>query len=110
MWIEEKWFEECQLPAYLKVEKEKSYREGYIAAVAVTADNFAIELQKLQEERDAYKKELTDWLRKACECIAGDDFDCSICPYYDVVTNNRCPSKVSVYAAKLRLEELAREK
>ena len=110
MWIEGKWFEECQLPAYLKAEREKSYREGYTAAVAVTADNFAVELQELREERDAYKKELADWLRKACECIAGDDFDCSICPYYDVVTNNVCPSKVSVYAAKLRLEELAKEK
>lgn len=64
----------------------------------------------LQRERDAYKKELTDWLRKACECIAGDDFDCSICPYYDVITNNGCPSKVSVYEAKLRLEELVKEK
>lgn len=65
---------------------------------------------QLQRERDAYKRELTDWLRKACECIAGDDFDCSICPYYDVVTNNVCPSKVSVYAAKLRLEELGKER
>ena len=64
---------------------------------------------QLQRERDAYKKELVDWLRKACECIAGDDFDCSICPYCDLVTNNVCPSKVSVYAAKLRLEELEKE-
>lgn len=110
MWIEGKWFEECQLSAHLKAEREKSYREGYTTAVAVTADNFAVELQRLREERDAYKKELTDWLRKACECIAGDDFDCSICPYYDLVTNNGCPSKVSVYEAKLRLEELEKEK
>jgi len=58
------------------------------------------------KERDAYKEELKGWLRKACECIAGDDFDCSICPYYDIVTNNGCPSKVSTYAAKIRLEEL----
>lgn len=65
---------------------------------------------QLQRERDAYKKELADWLRKACECIAGDDFDCSICPYYDVVTNNGCPSKVGVYEAKLRLEELTKER
>ena len=109
MWIEGEWFEECQLPAHLKAEKEKSYREGYTAAVAVTADNFAVELQRLREERDAYKRELIDWLTKACECIAGDDFDCSICPYYNLVTNNVCPSKVSVYAAKLRLEELEKE-
>ena len=61
---------------------------------------------QLQRERDAYKRELTDWLRKACECIAGDDFDCSICPYYHKATNGGCPSKVNSYAAKLRLEEL----
>lgn len=78
-----KWYEECEMTAYVK---------------------------QLEQERDAYKKELTDWLRKACECIAGDDFDCSICPYYDLVTNNGCPSKVSVYEAKLRLEELGKEK
>lgn len=64
---------------------------------------------RLQRERDAYKKELTDWLRKACECIVGNDADCSVCPYYDTVTNNVCPSKVSTYAAKLRLEELRNE-
>lgn len=67
-------------------------------------------VKQLERERDAYKKELGDWLRKTCECIMGDDFDCSICPYYDVVTNNVCPSKVSVYEAKLRLEELTKEK
>lgn len=74
-----KWYEECEMTAYVK---------------------------QLERERDAYKEELKDWLRKACECIAGDDFDCSICPYYDIVTNNGCPSKVNTYAAKLRLEEL----
>ena len=83
MFIGKRWYEECEVQVLVK---------------------------QLERERDAYKKELADWLRKACECIAGDDFDCSICPYYDVVTNNVCPSKVSVYAAKLRLEELAREK
>ena len=83
MFIGKRWYEECEVQVLVK---------------------------QLERERDAYKKELADWLRKACECRAGDDFDCSICPYYDVVTNNVCPSKVSVYAAKLRLEELAREK
>jgi hypothetical protein len=109
MWLEGKWFEECQLPVYLKAEREKSYREGYTVAVTVTADNFAVELQRLREERDAYKRELIDWLTKACECVMGNDTDCSICPYYDTVTNNVCPSKVSTYAAKLRLEELHNE-
>lgn len=76
----------------------------------MTEPEIQVLVGQLQRERDAYKRELADWLRKACECIAGDDFDCSICPYYDVVTNNVCPSKVSVYAAKLRLEELEKEK
>jgi hypothetical protein len=83
MWVNGKWYEECEISAYVR---------------------------KLEKERDAYKEELKGFLRKACECIAGDDFDCSICPYYDVVTNNGCPSKVSVYAAKLRLEELEKER
>ena len=83
MYIGKKWMEECEVQVLVK---------------------------QLERERDAYKRELEDWLRKACECIAGNDFDCSICPYYDVVTNNGCPSKVSVYAAKLRLEELEKER
>lgn len=106
MWIEGKWFEECQLPAHLKAEREKSYREGYTAAVAVTADNFSVELQRLREERDAYKRELIDVLQKECECIMGDDADCSICPYYTSIIHEGCPSKANSYVAKLRLEEL----
>lgn len=82
----------------------------YIGKQWYTEPEIQVLVGQLQRERDAYKKELTDWLRKACECIAGDDFDCSICPYYDLVTNNGCPSKVSVYEAKLRLEELVKEK
>ena len=74
-----KWYEECEMTAYVK---------------------------QLERERDAYKEELKALLIKACECIAGDDFDCSICPYYHMVTNGGCPSKVNSYAAKLRLEEL----
>lgn len=81
----------------------------YIGKHWYTEPEIQVLVGQLQRERDAYKRELVDWLRKACECIAGNDFDCSICPYYDVVTNNGCPSKVSVYAAKLRLEELTRE-
>lgn len=79
MWVNGKWYEECEISAYVR---------------------------KLEKERDAYKEELKDFLRKACECIEGSDADCSICPYYTMVTNNGCPSKVDVYAAKLRLEDL----
>lgn len=71
-----KWYEECEMFAFVR---------------------------QLEQERDAYKKELADWLRKACECIEGDDFDCSICTFYGSI---KCPSKVNTYDAKLRLEEL----
>lgn len=71
-----KWYEECEMAAYVK---------------------------QLERERDAYKKELADWLRKACECIEGNDFDCSLCTFYGSV---RCPSKIDTYTAHLRLEEL----
>ena len=77
--------------------------------VVTTGDNSAVVRQGFREERDTYKRELINWLTKACECIVGNDADCSICPYYDTVTNNVCPSKVSTYAAKLRLEELRNE-
>lgn len=71
-----KWYEECEMIAYVK---------------------------QLERERDAYKEELKALLIKACECIEGDDFDCSLCTFYGSV---RCPSKIDTYAAKLRLEEL----
>ena len=64
MWVEGKWFEECQLPGYLKSEREKAYREGYAAAVTVTADNFTTELQRLKEEQE----ELINLLVEVCEC------------------------------------------
>ena len=56
MWVNGKWYEECEISAYVR---------------------------KLEKERDAYKEELKGFLRRACD-----------------------PSKVDVYAAKLRLEEL----
>ena len=71
-----KWYEECEMTAYVK---------------------------QLERERDAYKEELKDWLRKACECVEGNDFDCSLCTFYGSI---KCPSKVNTYDAKLRLEEL----
>lgn len=76
MYYNGKWYEECEMSAFVR---------------------------QLEQERDAYKEELKDWLRKACECIEGDDFDCSICPFYGSI---KCPSKVNTYDAKLRLEEL----
>ena len=67
-------------------------------------------VNQLERERDAYKKELEDWLEKASNCIVGNEADCSICPYYYVVAEGGCPSKINTYAAKLRLEELRKEK
>lgn len=76
MYYNGKWYEECEMFAFVR---------------------------QLEQERDAYKKELADWLHKACECIEGNDFDCSLCTFYGSV---RCPSKIDTYDAKLRLEEL----
>lgn len=109
MWIDGKFMTEPEIQAYIKQTKEDAFREGYLTTVDTMAQETAKKMSNLEKQRDAYKKELIDTLRKACECIEGDDFDCSICPYYDTVTNNGCPSKLSVYAAKLRLEELAKE-
>lgn len=63
-------------------------------------------VKQLEAERDAYKAELVDFLRKACDCIMGSDTDCSLCPYNFIISNKGCPSNVQTYAAKLRLEEL----
>ena len=76
MYYNGKWYEECEMTAYVR---------------------------QLECDRDSYKEELKDWLRKACECIEGNDFDCSICKFYGSI---KCPSKVNIYDAKLRLEEL----
>lgn len=83
MYVGKKWYEPCEIQVLVK---------------------------QLERERDAYKKELEDWLEKASDCIVGGDADCSICPYYYMVAEGGCPSKVNTYAAKLRLEELRKEK
>lgn len=83
MYIDKKWYEPCEVQVLVK---------------------------QLERERDAYKQELIDWLEKASDCIVGSEADCSICPYYAVVAEGGCPSKVNTYAAKLRLEELRKEK
>ena len=82
----------------------------YIGKTWYEEPEIQVLIKQLERERDAYKRELVDWLEKACECVVGNDADCSICPYYYMVNGGGCPSKVSTYAAKLRLEELAKEK
>lgn len=83
-----------------------SYEEGYVAgATAVTAELTSL-LRKLEEERDAYRRELIETLRKAATCAEGEDKDCSDCPYFSITGGKGCPSKLSSYVAKLRLEEL----
>ncbi len=63
----------------------------------------------LIKQRDAYKQELIDTLRKGVTCSRGEDYDCTLCPYY-YQKLEQCPSALSQYAAKLRLEELTKEK
>ena len=65
---------------------------------------------QLIKERDAYRQELIDTLRKACTC-GGEkhmgDCGCQDCSYFYLVQDGvSCPNALSTYAAKLRLEEL----
>ena len=82
MYIGKTWYEECEIQVLVK---------------------------QLERERDAYKRELVDTLRKAAACVKGEDYDCCLCPYY-YQKLERCPSGISQYEAKLRLEELIKEK
>ena len=65
---------------------------------------------QLIKERDAYKAELIETLRKACTCGGEkhtEDCGCQDCPYFYLVQDDvSCPNALSTYAAKLRLEEL----
>lgn len=63
----------------------------------------------LLKQRDAYRQELIDTLRKAASCSRGEDYDCTLCPNH-YLKLDYCPSGLSQYAAKLRLEELVKEK
>ena len=66
-------------------------------------------VERLTQERDAYKAELIDVLRKASTCVTGDDKACSECSYfYENEYKHGCPVRLKPYAAKLRLEELTR--
>ena len=82
----------------------------YIGKTWYEEPEIQVFVKQLERERDAYKQELIGWLEKASECVVGNDEDCSICPYYYVASGGICPSKVSMYAARLRLEELRKEK
>lgn len=67
-------------------------------------------IKQLTQERDAYKQELIETLRKACTCPnAEKDIACHECPYFymtDDGSGGGCPTQLEPYAAKLRLEEL----
>ena len=102
MWINDKFMSEPELQAYIKQVKEEAFREGYLKAVDTMAQETAKEMSELEAERNAYRKELIETLRAAATCVRGDE-DCDGCPY---TFGEGCPTKLSAYAAKLRLEDL----
>ena len=76
MWINGKYMSETELTAYIA---------------------------HLTQERDLYRQELIETLRKASVCAAGEKDDCDVCDYGH---HKQCPSKLSPYYAKVRLEQL----
>lgn len=110
MWIDGKYLTECEVQAYIKEEREKSYRKGYLDGVDALLKEVIPELTELEEMLSIVRAELVDTLRKAATCTEGEDKDCSDCPYFTITGGKGCPSKLSSYAAKLRLEELCGEK
>lgn len=104
MWIDGKFMTEPEIMAYIKQAKEEAFREGYLKAVDTMAQETAKEMSKLEAERNAYKRELIETLRAAATCVRGDG-DCEDCPYYNITFGKGCPTKLSAYAAKLRLED-----
>ena len=81
----------------------------YIGKTWYEEPEIQVLVKQLERERDAYKQELIDTLRKAAACVKGEGYDCCLCPYY-YQKLERCPSGISQYEAKLRLEELTKEK
>lgn len=81
----------------------------YINGVWYEPPEIQAYVNDLLKQCDAYKQELVDTLRKVATCVKGEGYDCSLCPYY-YQKLERCPSALSQYAAKLRLEELVKEK
>lgn len=103
MWIDGKFMSESEISACIKQVKQDAYREGYLKGVDTISKELSAEMSQLDREKNAYKQELIDILKKATTCIMGDR-DCNGCKYehYD----GECPTRLSTYAAKLRLEEL----
>ena len=62
-------------------------------------------IRSLIKERDMYKQDLIDMLRKASTCVMGEKANCPECPHY-FDNNQYCPTQLTSYAAKLRLEQL----
>lgn len=81
----------------------------YINGVWYEPPEIQAYVNDLLKQRDAYKRELIDTLRKAATCVRGEGYDCSLCPN-NYLKLERCPSGISQYEAKLRLEELVKEK
>ena len=81
----------------------------YINGVWYEPPEIQAYVNDLLKQRDAYKRELIDTLRKAATCVRGEGYDCSLCPN-NYLKLERCPSALSQYEAKLRLEELVKEK
>lgn len=105
MWIDGKFMTEPEIVAFIKQAKEEAFREGYLKAVDTMAQETAKEMSELEAERNAYKKELIETLRAAATCVRGDE-SCDGCPYYNITFGEGCPTKLSAYTAKLRLEDL----
>lgn len=76
LWIDGKYMTETELTAYIA---------------------------RLKEERDLYRHELIETLRKASVCAAGEKDDCDVCDYGQ---HKVCPTRLHPYTAKLRLEQL----
>lgn len=103
MWINSKFMSETEISAYIKQVKQDAYREGYLRGVNTISKELSAEMSRLDREKNAYKQELIDTLRRVTTCIMGDK-DCDGCKYehYD----GECPTQLRTYVAKLRLEEL----
>lgn len=103
MWIDGKYMSETEISAYIKQVKQDAYREGYLKGVDTISKKLSAEMSQLDREKNAYKQELIDTLKKATICIMGDR-DCDGCMYE--YCPGECPTQLRTYVAKLRLEEL----
>lgn len=83
---------------------ESAYHRGYIDALDTLTKEIAPELQALEAECNALKRELVETLTKAATCI-NHGTRCVDCTYYNNDCNG-CPSQLSAGEALRRLEEL----